>query len=177
MAPSPYLEDRRWAMFLPRGLLRPLGTPPVTPGTQNLYLFARKQRLLSELFFYIIIKPKLPLQLNGRLYDHIGKSWSLFSTKPGKVQSWQISSKVSFRKKTWRSLNVNPCFSLNSYFFLNPYCFQIESFYPQRRKKTRAFCKMLISSEKAEWWSCVFPKKFKSRRALILLKQIRYKSL
>ena len=87
MASSPCLEDRRWAMFLPRGLLRPLGTPPVTPGTQNLYLFARKQRLLSELFFYIIIKPKLPLQLNGRLYDHIGKSWSLFSTKPGKVQS------------------------------------------------------------------------------------------
>ena len=34
-----------------------------------------------------------------------------------------------------------------------------------------------VSSEKAEWWSCVFPKKFKSRRALILLKQIRYKSL
>ena len=59
MAPSPYLEDRRWAMFLPRGLLRPLGTPPVTPGTQNLYLFARKQRPLSELFFYIIIKPKI----------------------------------------------------------------------------------------------------------------------
>ena len=76
MASSPCLEDRRWAMFLPRGLLRPLGTPPVTLGTQNLYLFARKQRLLSELFFYIIIKPKLPLQLNGRLYDHIGKSWS-----------------------------------------------------------------------------------------------------
>ena len=83
----------------------------------------------------------------------------------------RFPAKYHSGKNTWRSLNVNPCFSLNSY------CFQKESFYPQRRKKTRAFCKMLISSEKAEWWSCVFPKKFKSRRALILLKQIRYKSL
>ena len=50
-----YLEAVRWAaMFLLRGLHRPLGLT-VTLGTQNLYLFARKQRLLWELSIFCII--------------------------------------------------------------------------------------------------------------------------
>ena len=48
---------RRWkmepGMFLLGGVYHPWGPPPVTLGTQNLYLFATGQRLIQRYLFPI----------------------------------------------------------------------------------------------------------------------------